>query len=111
MPVTGRLSDTSSSSSSPPEQRDDSPAARAPLRREGRASRPTRAGPGRRRTSPRTSSSTSRRVVLAIVLVLPLALELGTDVQELAGAALAACVLQAMAHWACAGGARRRATH
>jgi hypothetical protein len=44
-------------------------------------------------------------VVLAIVLVLPLALELGTDVQELAGAALAACVFQAMAHWAL----RRRA--
>jgi hypothetical protein len=39
-------------------------------------------------------------VVLLIVLVLPLALELGTDVQELAGAALAACVFQAMAHWA-----------
>jgi hypothetical protein len=38
-------------------------------------------------------------VVLAIVLVLPLALELGTDVQELAGAALAACVLQGLAHW------------
>jgi hypothetical protein len=37
--------------------------------------------------------------VLAIVLVLPLALELGTDVQELAGAALAACVLQGLAHW------------
>jgi hypothetical protein len=38
--------------------------------------------------------------VLGIVLVLPLALELGTDVQELAGAALAACVFQATAHWA-----------
>jgi hypothetical protein len=44
-------------------------------------------------------------VVLAIVLLLPLALELGTDVQELAGAALAACVLQGAAHWAL----RRRA--
>jgi two-component sensor histidine kinase len=37
---------------------------------------------------------------LGIVLLLPLALELGTDVQELAGAALAACVFQATAHWA-----------
>jgi hypothetical protein len=44
-------------------------------------------------------------VGLLIVLVLRLALELGTDVQELAGAALAACVFQAMAHWAL----RRRA--
>jgi hypothetical protein len=44
-------------------------------------------------------------VVLAIVLILPLALELGTDVQELAGAALAACVFQGTAHWAL----RRRA--
>jgi hypothetical protein len=43
--------------------------------------------------------------VLAIVLVLPLALELGTNVQELAGAALAACVLQGLVHWA----VRRRA--
>jgi hypothetical protein len=43
--------------------------------------------------------------VLAIVVVLPLALELGTDVQELAGAALAACVLQGLVHWAL----RRRA--
>lgn len=34
------------------------------------------------------------------MLLLPLALELGTDVQELAGAALAACVFQATAHWA-----------
>ena len=33
-------------------------------------------------------------------MLLPLALELGTDVQELAGAALAACVFQATAHWA-----------
>jgi hypothetical protein len=38
-------------------------------------------------------------VVLLIVVLLPLALELGTDVQELAGAALAACVLQATAYW------------
>ena len=38
--------------------------------------------------------------MLVIVVVLPLALELGTDVQELAGAALAACVFQATAHWA-----------
>jgi hypothetical protein len=44
-------------------------------------------------------------VVLVIVLLLPLALELGTDVQELAGAALVACVFQATAHWAL----RRRA--
>jgi hypothetical protein len=44
-------------------------------------------------------------VVLGIVVLLPLALELGTDVQELAGAALAACVFQATAHWAL----RRRA--
>ena len=43
--------------------------------------------------------------MLVIVLTLPLALELGSDVQELAGAALAACLFQAMAHWAL----RRRA--
>ena len=33
------------------------------------------------------------------MLLLPLALELGTDVQELAGAALAACVIQGLVHW------------
>jgi hypothetical protein len=38
-------------------------------------------------------------VAVATALVLPLALELGTDVQELAGAALAACVAQGLAHW------------
>ena len=38
-------------------------------------------------------------MVLLIVVLLPFALELGTDVQELAGAALAACVLQAGAYW------------
>jgi hypothetical protein len=36
---------------------------------------------------------------VGVALVLPLALELGTDVQELAGAALAACVIQGVAHW------------
>jgi hypothetical protein len=36
---------------------------------------------------------------LAVILVLPLALELGTDVQELAGAAIAACVVQGFVHW------------
>ncbi len=40
---------------------------------------------------------------LANVIGLPLALELGTDVQELAGAALAACVLQGLVHWSCGG--------
>lgn len=44
-------------------------------------------------------------LAIGIALLLPLALELGTDVQELAGAALAACVLQGLAHWAL----RRRA--
>ena len=34
-----------------------------------------------------------------MALVVPLALELGTDIQELAGAALAACVLQGWLHW------------
>ena len=38
-------------------------------------------------------------VALAVALVVPLALELGTDTQELAGAALAACVLQGWLHW------------
>ncbi|MEO6058330.1 MAG: hypothetical protein ABIQ49_16015 [Gemmatimonadales bacterium] len=38
-------------------------------------------------------------LALAIVLILPLGLELGTDVQELAVAAIAACVLQGMVHW------------
>ena len=38
-------------------------------------------------------------VALAVALVVPLALELGTDIQELAGAALAACVLQGWLHW------------
>jgi hypothetical protein len=38
-------------------------------------------------------------VAVATALALPLALELGTDVQELAGAALAACVAQGLAHW------------
>lgn len=41
-----------------------------------------------------------------MALVVPLALELGTDTQELAGAALAACVLQGWLHWLL----RRRAT-
>ena len=38
-------------------------------------------------------------VALAVALVVPLALELGTNAQELAGAALAACVLQGWLHW------------
>lgn len=38
-------------------------------------------------------------VALVVALVVPLALELGTDIQELAGAALAACVLQGWLHW------------
>jgi hypothetical protein len=38
-------------------------------------------------------------VALAVALLVPLALELGTDIQELAGAALAACVLQGWLHW------------
>jgi hypothetical protein len=38
-------------------------------------------------------------VALAVALVVPLALELGTNIQELAGAALAACVLQGWLHW------------
>lgn len=38
-------------------------------------------------------------VALVVALVVPLALELGTDTQELAGAALAACVLQGWLHW------------
>lgn len=45
-------------------------------------------------------------VALVVALVVPLALELGTDTQELAGAALAACVLQGWLHWLL----RRRAT-
>ena len=45
-------------------------------------------------------------VTLCVVLLLPLALELGTDIQELAGAALAACVFQATLLWVL----RRRAT-
>jgi hypothetical protein len=38
-------------------------------------------------------------VALAVALLVPLAVELGTDIQELAGAALAACVLQGWLHW------------
>jgi hypothetical protein len=38
-------------------------------------------------------------VALVVALVVPLALELGTNAQELAGAALAACVLQGWLHW------------
>jgi hypothetical protein len=38
-------------------------------------------------------------VALAVALVIPLALELGTNTQELAGAALAACGLQGWLHW------------
>jgi hypothetical protein len=38
-------------------------------------------------------------VSLAVILVLPLALELGTDVQELAGAAIGACMVQGFVHW------------
>jgi len=38
-------------------------------------------------------------MALAVALVVPLALELGTNAQELAGAALAACVLQGWLHW------------
>jgi hypothetical protein len=45
-------------------------------------------------------------VTLCVVLLVPLALELGTDTQELAGAALAACVVQATLLWVL----RRRAT-
>jgi hypothetical protein len=45
-------------------------------------------------------------VTLCVVLLVPLALELGTDTQELAGAALAACVVQAGLLWVL----RRRAT-
>jgi len=37
--------------------------------------------------------------MLGVTLLLPLALELGTDLQELAGAALGACVLQAVVLW------------
>ena len=38
-------------------------------------------------------------VALAVALVVPLALELGTNAQELACAALAACALQGWLHW------------
>jgi hypothetical protein len=43
---------------------------------------------------------------LSVALLFPLALELGTDVQELAGAALVACVVQGTLLWVL----RRRAT-
>jgi len=45
-------------------------------------------------------------LAVGLALLLPLALELGTDIQELAGAALVACVAQGLAHWLL----RRRAT-
>jgi hypothetical protein len=38
-------------------------------------------------------------IALAIALALPLALELGTNEQELAGAALGACVVQGVVFW------------
>ena len=45
-------------------------------------------------------------LTLTVALLLPLALELGTDAQELAGAALVACVVQGAVLWVL----RRRAT-
>lgn len=36
---------------------------------------------------------------VAVALLLPLGLELGTDVQELAGAALGACLVQGLVQW------------
>jgi hypothetical protein len=45
-------------------------------------------------------------LAIGVALVLPLALELGTDAQELAGAALAACLVQGLILWKL----RRRAT-
>ena len=45
-------------------------------------------------------------LAIAVALVLPLALELGTDTQELAGTALVACFVQGLIHWKL----RRRAT-
>jgi hypothetical protein len=38
-------------------------------------------------------------LAIAVALALPLALELGTDAQELAGAALGACVVQGLVLW------------
>lgn len=72
-----------------------------PLREEGRL--PFHCGPSRWR---RVETHLTRHlelylsaVSLAVILMLPLALELGTDVQELAGAAIAACVVQGFVHW------------
>lgn len=45
-------------------------------------------------------------VTLSVALLVPLGLELGTDAQELAGAALAGCVIQGTLLWVL----RRRAT-
>lgn len=77
-----------------------------PLRKEGRPPRPRRSWWHRAETHLTAHLELYlSALVLAIVVMLPLALELGTDVQELAGAALAACVLQGLVHWA----VRRRA--
>src|SRR5207244_478985 len=72
---------------------------RTPLRKEGRP--PVRHRRWRRIERHLAAHAELYLSALAVVtaLVLPLALELGTDVQELAGAALAACVAQGLAQW------------
>lgn len=72
---------------------------RTPLRKEGRLP----LGQARWRRIERHLAAHAElylsALAVTIALALPLALELGTDVQELAGAALAACVAQGLAHW------------
>ena len=73
---------------------------RTPLRKEGRP--PSRRGLWLRRVETHATAHVELYLSAAafgIALVVPLLLELGTDVQELAGAALVACLLQGLLHW------------
>lgn len=70
-----------------------------PLRKEGR---PPSRSPWWRRVERHLASHAELYLsgaAVAVALLLPLALELGTDVQELAGAALGACLVQGLAQW------------
>jgi predicted alpha/beta hydrolase family esterase len=73
---------------------------RTPLRKEGRP--PLRRLPWWQRVESHVASQVElylSAIALGIALVVPFLLELGTDVQELAGAALVACVVQGLLHW------------
>jgi hypothetical protein len=72
---------------------------RTPLRKEGR---PPFLHPWWRRVERHISSHVELYLsgaAVVVALLLPLGLELGTDVQELAGAALGACLVQGLILW------------